>query len=53
MNPDRHIVITGGAGYIGSLLTGELLRAGCHVTVIDDLLFGGRFADGLFPPPGL
>ena len=26
MNDDRHILITGGAGYIGSLLTSELLR---------------------------
>ncbi len=38
----KHIVITGGAGYIGSLLTGELLRLGMKVTVIDDLLFGGE-----------
>jgi len=38
----RHIVVTGGAGYIGSLLCGELLRQGCQVTVIDDLLFGGE-----------
>jgi nucleoside-diphosphate-sugar epimerase len=37
-----HIVITGGAGYIGSLLTGELLRLGVKVTVIDDLIFGGE-----------
>jgi nucleoside-diphosphate-sugar epimerase len=37
-----HVVITGGAGYIGSLLTGELLRQGTRVTVIDDLLFGGE-----------
>jgi nucleoside-diphosphate-sugar epimerase len=37
----NHVVITGGAGYIGSLLTGELLRLGTKVTVIDDLLFGG------------
>jgi len=36
-----HIVITGGAGYIGSVLTGILLNAGHHVTVIDKLLFGG------------
>lgn len=38
----NHVVITGGAGYIGSSLTGELLRLGIKVTVIDDLLFGGE-----------
>jgi len=38
----KHVVITGGAGYIGSLLTGELLRLGMRVTVIDDLIFGGE-----------
>jgi len=36
-----HILITGGAGYIGSLLAGELLRKGYRVTVLDKLLFGG------------
>ena len=35
------VVITGGAGYIGSLLTGYLLARGHHVVVIDKLLFGG------------
>jgi nucleoside-diphosphate-sugar epimerase len=39
---DRHVVITGGAGYIGSLLTSELLRANTRVTVLDSLLFGGE-----------
>jgi nucleoside-diphosphate-sugar epimerase len=39
---NRHILITGGAGYIGSLLTAELLAAGFHVTVLDSLLFGGE-----------
>ncbi|MDQ2691446.1 MAG: NAD(P)-dependent oxidoreductase [Chloroflexota bacterium] len=39
---DRHVLITGGAGYIGSLLTSELLRAGYRVTVLDSLLFGGE-----------
>ena len=39
---DRHVVITGGAGYIGSLLTSELLRANYRVTVLDSLLFGGE-----------
>jgi nucleoside-diphosphate-sugar epimerase len=39
---ERHVVITGGAGYIGSLLTSELLRANYRVTVLDSLLFGGE-----------
>ena len=39
---DRHVVITGGAGYIGSLLTSSLLRADFRVTVVDSLLFGGE-----------
>lgn len=41
-NSLQHVVITGGAGYIGSLLTGELLRLGAKVSVIDDLIFGGE-----------
>ena len=36
----RHVLVTGGAGYIGSLLVGELLEAGCRVSVVDKLLFG-------------
>lgn len=42
MKPERHILITGGAGYIGSLLTAELLRKNFSVTVADSLLFGGE-----------
>ncbi len=42
MKTDRHILITGGAGYIGSLLTSELLRTNISVTVADSLLFGGE-----------
>jgi nucleoside-diphosphate-sugar epimerase len=38
----QHILITGGAGYIGSILTSELLRANYKVTVLDSLLFGGE-----------
>lgn len=39
---DKHILITGGAGYIGSILTSELLRLNYRVTVLDSLLFGGE-----------
>ncbi len=42
MDQTKHIIITGGAGYIGSLLTSELLRLGHRVTVLDALLFGGE-----------
>ena len=51
MNEDRHILITGGAGYIGSLLTAELLRAGFLVTVMDNLLFGGDSLVAFLPHP--
>jgi nucleoside-diphosphate-sugar epimerase len=47
----RHILITGGAGYIGSLLTSILLRQGYRVTVVDDLLFGGEALLAFFSHP--
>jgi nucleoside-diphosphate-sugar epimerase len=47
----NHVVITGGAGYIGSLLTGELLRIGIKVTIIDDLIFGGESLMGYLAHP--
>ena len=34
------ILITGGAGYIGSILTQKLLSANYEVTVIDNLFYG-------------
>ncbi len=39
-----HILVTGGAGYIGSICTEALLRAGHQVTVYDDLSEGHRSA---------
>ena len=42
MKDSKHILVTGGAGYIGSLLTAELLRNGYRVTVLDSFLYSGE-----------
>ncbi|MCA8949547.1 MAG: NAD-dependent epimerase/dehydratase family protein [Planctomycetes bacterium] len=34
------VLVTGGAGFVGSHLTDELLRRGCRVEVVDDLSTG-------------
>lgn len=36
----RHVLVTGGAGYIGSVLTGLLLDHDYRVTVLDRMFFG-------------
>jgi len=36
----RHVLITGGAGYVGSILTEHLLRRGDKVTAVDTLMYG-------------
>jgi nucleoside-diphosphate-sugar epimerase len=39
---DRRVLITGGAGYIGSILCERLLQAGCEVTALDNLIYGQK-----------
>ena len=36
----NHILITGGAGYLGSIMTQRFLDAGFRVTVLDNLMYG-------------
>ena len=38
----KHVLITGGAGYLGSILCEHLLVAGYKVTVIDNLMYGQK-----------
>lgn len=51
MRTGEHILVTGGAGYIGSLLTAQLLRNGYLVTVVDKLLYGGESLLGFLTNP--
>ena len=39
-NEVKHVIVTGGAGFIGSHLCEALLKRGCAVTVIDNLVTG-------------
>jgi nucleoside-diphosphate-sugar epimerase len=37
-----HVLVTGGAGYLGSVLCERLLNAGCRVTTVDNLMYQQR-----------
>ena len=40
----KNVLITGGAGYVGTLLTPQLLAAGYNVTVYDTMFYGCELA---------
>jgi nucleoside-diphosphate-sugar epimerase len=40
MNELKSILVTGGAGYIGSVLTHKLVKSGYNVRIIDSLIYG-------------
>jgi UDP-glucose 4-epimerase len=43
--PPMRILVTGGAGYVGSVSVEALVRAGHHVVVLDDLSTGHPWVD--------
>jgi nucleoside-diphosphate-sugar epimerase len=48
----RKILVTGAAGYIGSILTRKLLEKGYEVIAFDILNFGGESLLGIYNQPG-
>jgi nucleoside-diphosphate-sugar epimerase len=46
------VLVTGGAGYLGSTLVAELLEGGHEVRALDALLHGGRSLLGVWSRPG-
>lgn len=47
----RNVLVTGGAGYVGSTLVGFLLGKGYKVVVVDNLSWGGEPLLGVFHNP--
>ena len=53
MLPDRQVLVTGGAGYVGAVLVPKLLAAGYRVKVLDLYIYGDNVLDSVKDHPGL
>lgn len=51
--PIKDVVVTGGAGYVGSVLIPKLLAAGHRVRVVDLYIYGEDVLDSVKDNPGL
>jgi nucleoside-diphosphate-sugar epimerase/CBS domain-containing protein len=51
--PARRVLVVGGAGYLGSVLTQRLLAGGFRVRVLDSFIYGRRSLDALANDPNL
>jgi len=40
----KNILLIGGAGYIGTVISSHLLKNNCKVTVLDNFIYGNQFA---------
>lgn len=47
----RRILITGGAGYLGSVLSSTFLKNGYEVTIFDNLIFGKEHLEDIIVQP--
>jgi nucleoside-diphosphate-sugar epimerase len=52
-DPDKTILVVGGAGYIGTILVSKLLAHGCSVRILDNLLYGDQAIRPLLSHPNL
>lgn len=53
MRPIRQVLVTGGAGYVGSVLVPKLLSKGYHVRVLDLYIYGENVLNAVRDHPNL